>query len=265
MKSCFIIFCCIPLIVFSQLPTIYIDPFDGKPRSKLHSDSPGHYELVALMNKTQIDKGDSAIITIFFTGYGQISQPKAFISSSATDIFAPSYIIHSFGTSGQNKYYWGGQRYNFDSLPAIFIMYGGITFPSLDTNRPDLHYGLFIDADSIEGSTFITTEQIVNRSPAEIHLHFKKNARADNYKLNIYFTYFNGQEWTTSTTVVDFRINNFIQKHEVLLGILAAAAALVGLLPGFQILYSLIKKIKWSRKKTTKSKKSRVSAGTRQN
>jgi hypothetical protein len=229
-----------PLSIFPQIDSISFEDRLGRARNKPNADSTGHYELVALIDKTQINKGDSASVHIFITGYGQISQPKIYMSCSSYDILDKSYIVHSLGfISGERIYSWGHQFFSFDSLPVVLELSGGFVGVK---NGIEYHLGQFIDANNSGTSTHIITEMMIRNPPAAVHLRFKKKARADNYKLNMYLTYFNGKEWESSIAVLDFRINNLIQEYEIGFGIIALIAALVGILPGIQITRRVVRR-----------------------
>ena len=54
----------------------------SKPRSKMDYDKPGHYEMVAQLEKTELDPGDTLRIDLYFSGYGQIRGSKEFFFDS---------------------------------------------------------------------------------------------------------------------------------------------------------------------------------------
>lgn len=233
----------ITLVALAQkTEPIEIDLMALKPRSKKHYNANGHYELAAAINGTEINKGDSALVEVYITGYGQIEQPKILVSCSSNEIFEDFYVQHSLGgkKTGSNftDVKWGYLKNKLKALPATLEINGGISFTYHSSFNKDslIDYGNFIDATKDSKSMSLMTEIKIVNPPVAIHFQIKDQARADNYRLNLYLTYFNGSEWVGSNASIDFRINNYLQEHELALGILAAAAALVGIFPGIQIL-----------------------------
>lgn len=156
-------------------------------------------------------------------------------------------IMHSFGLGADGKKEWGGLRADFNKLPVLLEMTGGINLPIKDSlNYKDsiLELGNYLDANEEPKSTELLTEIVTNNHPPiVIHLHFKDKCRADNYKLTFYLSYYNGSEWNASIATLDIRINNWVQEHEIGLSVIGLTAAIVGLLPGIQLLLRLIRKL----------------------
>jgi len=82
----------------------------------------------------------------------------------------------------------------------------------------------------------------------------KDGARPDDYKFNLYFTYFNGTEWTGSMYTIDIRVNSWAQQHETGLQIIALIAGLITIYPffssGIKAIKSNINQLKNGTKKT---------------
>ena len=224
--------------------TFELNPFKTTaPQNKEHANFPGHYEIVATIDKTQINKGSSATVDVYITGYGIATQPKIFISCSSAEILNKVEVTHSLGLDGK-LLIWGVATYEIDSLPRVMDL-GGISFKSDDST---IFKGIFLDSNDSLRSTAILTEQYMKLPPNRITIYFNDNITPDNYKFNLNLTYFNGHEWSGSVASLDFRINSWWQKHEDWVVFVGALAALVGLLPGFQIARSLY--IKLFRKKS---------------
>src|SRR5690349_17850081 len=113
-------------LLLSMLTSLFCCPqprgslFNHKERE--HGNATGHYEVAAAINKTQISRGDSAQVSIFITGYGQIDRAKVFVSSSTNEIFDVSRAYFGFddkhALDRQNvAIIWGGQSVEFNKLP----------------------------------------------------------------------------------------------------------------------------------------------------
>jgi hypothetical protein len=229
------------------------------PRSKRNHTAPGNYEIVALINKTQINAGDSALITLFFTGYGKIDQAKVFMTCSSFETFDTMVLRHSIGHLQDGKLYWGEMTTGGSNLPTLLHL-GGFGYKMNDTIYTT---GSFIDQNTHPDDVSILTERTMINPPVSIMIHFKETARADDYSFRMDFTYFNGVEWKSSVATLDFRINSWVQRHETLLQVIAFIAALFTFIPYISKAwifwseqYKKIKKSRWPKLQTTPAKKS---------
>ena len=155
----------------------YLDLF-GPLRKNNHA-APGHYELAVSLDKAQINRGDSAVMKIFITGYGKNEQPKIFLSASSTEILKNIIVYHSLGkkksiNGGPDSLFWGNRKDDYGMLPGLFELNGGLIYhPSKDST---IHTGNIIDANTIINSTHLITEMTMLNAPIEIHMHFKDGA-----------------------------------------------------------------------------------------
>ena len=221
-------------------------PLDTVSRRKPNANANGQYDIVAVINKNRLNSGDSALVELYITGYGKIQQGKILFSTSTSDIFENSYVMHSLGITPSGNLYWGALRHDFDRLPSVLHLSGNLGGRTKEGRLWKMD--LFLDNNNDTTNTSILTENGVVHPPITVHLKIKEDARADDYKFNVNLSYFNGSEWASSSASVDMRVNNVIQEYEVLFGILAALAALVAFLPGIQIAWEFLKKQMQSRK-----------------
>lgn len=228
------------LTSFSQVKMNFNNP---NSRNKPNNTAPGNYEIAATINKTQIDPGDSALIDIYITGYGSISQAKIFIGCSASEILDRAYTTHSLGRNplDTNRFAWGVSTYEMWGFPTVLNLSAGV---AINRNGNVSSFDMFMDGDDTTVSTDIITEHDVVVPPVQMHLKFREKIKGDDYKLNFYLTYFNGTKWAGSSTSVDFRINSFVQQYEFWVVLIATVAALVGILPGIQIAIGLFRRYK---------------------
>jgi len=59
------------------------------------------------------------------------------------------------------------------------------------------------------------------------------NVEPGNYKINFYYTYFNGEQWAGSTETVEFKVNNFVESHNIFLSLTGLFVAFISILPLF--------------------------------
>ncbi len=223
---------------YSQLETkrnkgVAINYEVDRSRTKGKAGAPGNYELVMSVNKAQVNKGDSFFVEVFLTGYGQIEHSKILMSTSTSEIFDKIIVKHSLGgviRDGKQSIFWGNLINQNNKFPAILMLNTGVSFTEKDTLVRYDGYSDF-SKDTIENQ-ILTEERMIN-PPISFQVFIKDKARADNYKLSLYLTYYNGNEWKSSISTLDFRINTWTQKNENLITVVATFAAIFGILPIF--------------------------------
>lgn len=201
-------------------------------RGKPYANATGHYALVASIDKIQVDRGDSAAITLFITGYGMIKSAKLFISFASNDIIDNLYAEHSFGLVSNKLLGWGIQKTYFKDSP-LSIDIGGF-LPPFDST-------FFVDYDTLSRSNAIITEYVLNKAPVVLRFKIKKDAPPNSYNAKIYFTYFNGVDWDGASETLELKVNSYYESNESWLEPLAIVLAIISILP---LLWDGIKGIK---------------------
>ena len=87
----------------------------------------------------------------------------------------------------------------------------------------------FFDVDNQIPPTIASEMMLNEKPPVQYHLRLKKNAKPGEYNVIFNFTYFNGAEWKSAVARVDYKVRNYVQKHELLttvFGIIAAVATI---------------------------------------
>lgn len=72
----------------------------------------------------------------------------------------------------------------------------------------------------------IFTETKQDEAPFKYVLKTDKKLKPGMYYLEFVFTYFNGARWMTSTKNIEFKVQNFLEKNAISIGVLAILASL---------------------------------------
>lgn len=207
------------------------------PRMGENADRKGYYDLVARINNGVINRGQFLEVEVYISGYGNIQNPKfVFFPSLSIISEKESEIFYDLGkVEGRIKW---GQSKMAASEDGIFIdLSGGIIYSKWETKKPTL----FFDVRMPKGAGQIMTETSQNKKPPiKLNLKIKRKAAAGNHFLHFAFTYFNGEEWTGSTQLITFTINNIFQENEVLLQWVAIVVAVVTIASSMLSIISLL-------------------------
>jgi len=76
----------------------------------------------------------------------------------------------------------------------------------------------------------IFTETKSVEAPFKYVLKTAKKIKPGMYYLEFVFTYFNGEKWVSSTKNIEFKVQNFLERHAVSIGVLAMVASLSALI-----------------------------------
>ncbi|MEZ9739850.1 hypothetical protein AB4283_19990 [Vibrio splendidus] len=193
-----------------------------KPRMGAFASSDGSYEQVLRLLTPVVDPGDEVIVEQLFTGYGEIKHAKLTFYPN-DDAFFPdkSYILNGLYEKEENLFVFGKDKHKFENTGVTFG-FGGMKADSWDEST------LFFDVGGEESLQILTeTKQI--EAPFKYVLCTKNNLKPGTYSLEYYFTYFNGTSWKSSTRKIDFKVRNFLERHDVLIGYIAIAASLSAL------------------------------------
>jgi hypothetical protein len=193
-----------------------------KPRMGAYADSDGSYEQVLRLLTPVVDPGDDVIVEQLFTGYGEIKHAKLTFYPN-DDVFFPdkSYILNGLYEKESNLWVFGKDKHKFENTGVTFG-FGGMKTDSWDEST------LFFDVGG-DDSLQILTETKQDEAPFKYVLRTKKDLKPGTYSLEYYFTYFNGSSWKSSTRKIDFKVRNFLERHDVLIGSIAIVASISAL------------------------------------
>lgn len=217
-------------------------PQTNAPRTGKNSEEKGHYDFVARITNAIVDRGDTIVVEIFFTGYGVIDNSKfAFYPSiSILDLNGSSclYSIKSeVSANGGEVLSWGGLEWKFDKgteTGVVIDLSAGIVHSSWRDQTPTL----FFDAFQITPCPVISTETTqLDKAPITFKLKINKKASPGSHFLHFGFTYYNGSEWGGSTQQIPFTIKNTFQRHEILIAWIGLVGVILALLAS---IYSII-------------------------
>lgn len=76
----------------------------------------------------------------------------------------------------------------------------------------------------------IYTETKQVEAPFKYKLNTMKDIRPGNYSLEFVFTYFNGERWVSSTKNINFKVQNFLEKYAISIGVVAGLASVSALI-----------------------------------
>lgn len=86
---------------------------------------------------------------------------------------------------------------------------------------------------AIESNMIFTEQYSGQKAPFGFNLISRKNAEGGDYNIKIYFTYYNGIEWKSSTDNVSIHINSTFEKYQNPLAILGLVFAFISVYPSF--------------------------------
>ena len=236
------------------------------PRIKLFAEKPGVYELVTRVNQLQVEGGDTVEIIVFITGYGEISKYKLYYQPSATffDTSSSRIIAALEMTSDKKSARWGRSERKLKGVFGLAMGLPWIQFPKwkdstifydVDTNAA--YYTIITETPTFLDS-FIEHRNAYGKStmekigsfvsfPITFRLVAKKNIDPGIYEFNLFFTYYNGQEWKMSKSSTSILYKNVIQRWEISFWVLGIAGILA-------VFISLFKDVRtfvlWCKNKT---------------
>lgn len=196
-------------------------------RKKPYAQEPGAYQLVSKARILILNPGETLFFEQFITGYGKISNAKiqSYISD---DVFeqGESTVRHGgkFENDGKLNIFtgWGGQEHQVspDGFHASIVSHDDYNtyFSDVDIEDED------------KNRNRVLTEAVIGHAPFEYTLKTKKAAKPGLHHIDFYFTYYNGQSWTSGKERVEFRINSPFERYSSLLSGLAATALVVTIL-----------------------------------
>lgn len=199
-------------------------PKKHKPRLGKHAECTGAYEQSIKLITPVINQGDLVLAEQYFTGYGKIDSAKiAFYPSASIFDGDKSFIVN--GIKNQNgKLLNGASRFPFTDVGVAITMQGVGRSDWEDSDATQ-----FFDVS--EGDLpQIYTETKQEEAPFKYELKTKRNIRPGTYSLEFIFTYYNGECWVTTTKNIEFKVQNFLEKYSVQIGIIAGLASISALI-----------------------------------
>jgi hypothetical protein len=237
-------------------------PHNDSPRVRPNANYPGYYEVASKFSQLLIDPSDTIDLQVYFTGYGMIENSKLMVFTSGNIFDAEhSYMASSIKVdsirllNGADSFHiaWGNTTGPIFDEPTSVYYLGGVKFNEWTQET------IFFDAHPSQAKDLgIISEQYLDGPPVLLHLKTQKDISGGEYEINLYFTYFNGQEWKGSKQIVRFKVRSWIEQHETFGWFLAAAAALFTIiLPIFERLWALLVRHKELKAKARELKKSK--------
>jgi hypothetical protein len=191
-----------------------------RPQNKPNSENPGCYDLIFLLSKADITRGDEVSISVIITGYGMLSGAKLLITPTPDLADKDGYKIeHSLGVLGDGKAHFGAiSMVTDDSGATIDLSSGGLQQPGWA--GPSLFF---------DSGVAIATENSTYEPPVRITLRINKKVAAGDHRLAIALTYFNGYEWRIAHRTAILHVPTLYERHEGYAWLIGAFIALVAM------------------------------------
>jgi len=194
-----------------------------KPRNGKFAERHGSYEQALRVAKSVISPGDLIDIEQYFTGYGEIKSAKTVFYPS-DDVFdkEKSHVLVGVKEKEPGLIVFGGQKKNFENT--------GITFGLMGIQKEGWDEStLFIDTGDGHPPQ-VLTETKLDEAPLKYRLTTEKNIKPGIYTIEFCFTYFNGNVWKSSNKSIEFKVQNFFERNDVLIGWIVLAATISALI-----------------------------------
>ena len=203
------------------------------PRPAKNGDKPGAYNLATRINSSVVDPGKRLEFDQFITGYGEISSAKlrCYISGDVFQYGKESTLKNGLQVTEQILHF-GRDTFSLDKGGFICHM-GGAQFGDESTPFFGDRDGRFPD---------VITESI--GPPFSYSLKTRGDVRPGDYRIDVYFTYFNGEKWQCNKETVNFKVRSFFERWATQLSILGVVVAVSALcrviadLAGYKFLLS---------------------------
>lgn len=87
--------------------------------------------------------------------------------------------------------------------------------------------------------------KINDDAPFKYELTTKKSIKPGDYSLQFILTYYNGETWKSDSQSVEFKVRNFLERNDVLIGVFALVASIiaivtVGIIPLINWIFEII-------------------------
>lgn len=192
----------------------------ARPRMAKHAEKTGAYLLASRINSTVVDPGKYFDFEQYITGYGDISSAKlqCYISGDIFESGQESYLRSGLALK-DGKPWFGSSDYYLDSVGFTCHLAG---INNWGESTP------FFDSE-VNGLSSLVTEKKLKNAPLTYRLKIKKSVKPGDYRIDVYFTYFNGEKWQCSRETVSFKVRSFFERWSTplsILGVIVAVAAL---------------------------------------
>jgi hypothetical protein len=232
-----------------------IDPSDH-PQKGRDAEKPGEYNLVIRVLTPEVNPGDTIHMEVYITGYGMIRGPKFTFTPPPNFLDEDeSRLIHGFVRPEEGKSIslnvleFGGDEAKLSEVSFVIRLAGITGYFADDKDITWKEPSIFWDTDvPPEYQTpMVATEMKRGRAVVEIYLKTKKRLwwgdlpflRSEpgiypgTHGFQGHLTYFNGEQWKSSSQSVSVVVPNFFKRHEgitwvaAILGVLIAVAGLL--------------------------------------
>lgn len=202
----------------------------SSPQVKKDYNYPGSYEISANLTRVRINKGEATTLNVHITGYGKIGGSKIYFNTSAPIFDSSSQFFTSLwvDTSDSTKPIarFGIDTGTIGSAHALAMTMQGMKRGFWNYNS------IYLDTEEDTSDLSITTENNLD-PPLKFILKCKtEDVEAGDYTCNLYFTYFNSEQWKTSKISIPVHINSIWERYPwiaILIGSIALAIALIQL------------------------------------
>ncbi|EJG2254630.1 hypothetical protein OH966_002942 [Vibrio parahaemolyticus] len=201
-----------------------------QPRNGVNASDDGAYDQVIKLINPVINPGDVVEVEQYLTGYGNITGAKLGFYPNI-DVYEAdkSSISYNLKEEHPEFYNFGGIKHQFKNT-GVNIGLTGLGL--LKEDWAEQQQGtLFFDVSEAEPPQ-ILTEMKLKQSPFKYELKTNSKIRPGIYSLEFYFTYHDGSCWNVSMRKTEFKVRNFFERNDVVIGfiaILASVSALVRL------------------------------------
>ena len=196
-----------------------------KKRSALNAEKPGSYQPVVVLENSVLNKNEILAGSVFFSGYGAISQPKLFFQG-------PTHVFSEVESSWHQGFdvirEEGKIRLIFAAKPMNEFVFGNVQLSAaVVTTDNTLDVDMFTDYRA--GNSVIYSENRLVNPPVSFKLRVKNNCRPGTYEITFVFTYFNGESWVTATEKASMTVRSLLQRLDWRVATLAIFAAVVSM------------------------------------
>lgn len=109
-------------------------------------------------------------------------------------------------------------------IPVCFLTYHLELDYLNGENRP-----IFLMLGNLLLLKYLLKQRLV-KAPLKYNLYTKKKIKPGVYYLEYCFTYFDGNSWRNSSKTIDFKVRNYLERNDVLIGFLAMFASVVAII-----------------------------------
>ena len=193
----------------------------NSPRQHKNATSPGAYLLASQVFSNVFDPNDKIQFNQFITGYGEISSAKlqCYVSGDIVD-GKKSIMTHGLKRGEDGRFYWGRENTVVPS-GEFSIVFGGIQHDEWPESSA------FFDLP--DDHRIATESSIAGTPPINYSFQLRKNIKPGDYKIDFFFTYFNGEKWVCIKEPVPFKVRTIFEKYSVHFATFGVVCTITGL------------------------------------